>query len=94
MLSPSLNKDFTYLFYLIRAVPEQRSSPEFCLANKTKMHLKPKKMNSESLEYEDVLYFLPPAPPHGMYPVVSSYGMEADPPRFLYLKDEYFLMTD
>ena len=26
--------------------------------------------------------------------VVSSYGMEAGPPRFLYLKDEYFLMTD
>ena len=34
------------------------------------------------------------APPHGMYPWVSSYGMEADPPRFLYLKDECFLMTD
>ena len=29
-----------------------------------------------------------------MYPGVSSYGMEADSPRFLYLKDEYFLMTD
>ena len=29
-----------------------------------------------------------------MYPGDSSYGMEADPPRFLYLKDEYFLMTD
>ena len=29
-----------------------------------------------------------------MYPGVSSYGMEADPPRFLYLKDECFLMTD
>ena len=29
-----------------------------------------------------------------MYPGVSSYGMEADPTRFLYLKDEYFLMTD
>ena len=23
-----------------------------------------------------------------MYPGVSKYGMEADPPRFLYLKDE------
>ena len=32
--------------------------------------------------------------PHDMYPGVSSYGMEADPPRFLYLKDEYFLMID
>ena len=49
-------------------------------------------MNSKSLEY--VLYFLPPAPPNGMYPGVSSYGMEANLPRFLYLKDEYFLMTD
>ena len=29
-----------------------------------------------------------------MFPGDSSYGMEADPPRFLYLKDEYFLMTD
>ena len=29
-----------------------------------------------------------------MYPGVSSYGMEADPPTFLYLKDECFLMTD
>ena len=29
-----------------------------------------------------------------MYPGVSSYVMEADPPRFLYLKDEYFLMAD
>ena len=40
-------------------------------------------MNSKSLEYEDVLYFLPPAPPHGMYHGVSSYGMEADPQGFL-----------
>ena len=53
-----------------------------------------KEMNSESLEYEDILYFVPSFPPHGMYPGVSSYGMEADPPRFLYLKDEYFLKTD
>ena len=29
-----------------------------------------------------------------MYPGVRSYGVEADLPRFLYLKDEYFLMTD
>ena len=29
-----------------------------------------------------------------MYTGVSSYGMEADPPRFLYLKDECFLITD
>ena len=41
-----------------------------------------------------MFYILPPAPAHGMYPGVISYGMEADPPRFLYLKDEYFLMTD
>ena len=75
-------------------VTEQRSSPELCIAIKTKMHLKQKKMNSKSVEYGDVLCFWLPAPPHGMYPGVSSYGMEADPPRFLYLKDEYFLMTD
>ena len=29
-----------------------------------------------------------------MHPGVSSYGKEANPPRFLYLKDECFLMTD
>ena len=29
-----------------------------------------------------------------MHPGVNSYRMEADPPRFLYLKDECFLMTD
>ena len=53
------------------------------------------KMNSKSLEYEDVLYFdLQPHGAHGKYPGVSSYGMKADPPRFLYLKDECFLMTD
>ena len=51
-------------------------------------------MNSKSLEYEDVLYIDLQPHPHGMYPMVSSYGMEADAPRFLYLKDERFLMTD
>ena len=40
----------------IRAVAEQRSSPELCFANKTKIHLK-QKMNSKSVQYEDVLYF-------------------------------------
>ena len=34
------------------------------------------------------------SPTHGMYLGVSSYGIEADPPRFLCLKDEYFLKTD
>ena len=29
-----------------------------------------------------------------MYPGVSSHGMEADPLMFLYLKDEYFQMTE
>ena len=58
------------------------------------MHLKQKKMNAKSLEYEDVLYFDLQPQPHGRYPGVSSYGMEADPPRFLYLKNEYFLMAD
>ena len=46
---------------VIRAVPEQHSSPEVHPANKSKMHLKQKKKkkkrNSNSLEYEDVLYF-------------------------------------
>ena len=48
-------------------------------------------MKSKLLENEDVLYFdLQPRPmactlEYGMYPGVSSYGMEADPPRFLYM---------
>ena len=50
------------------------------------MHLKQKKWTQ--------IIFLPPAPPHGIYPGVRSYVMGADPPRFLYLKDEYFPMTD
>ena len=49
------------IFSLIGAVVGQRSSPEYRLANKTKMHLtkkkKNKELNSNSLEYEDVLYF-------------------------------------
>ena len=47
------------IFSLIGAVAGQRSSPEYRLANKTKMHLtkKNKELNSNSLEYEDVLYF-------------------------------------
>ena len=83
---------------IIRAVAEQHSSPELCFANRTKMHLKQKKKkNLNELKIARVggcCIFWPPAPPHGMYPGVSSYGIEADPPKFLYLKDEYFLMTD
>ena len=65
MWSMSLHMHIPYFLILhkkesctkrIRAVAEQRSSPELCLANKTKIHLK-QKMNSKSLEYEDVLYF-------------------------------------
>ena len=47
----------------IRAVAEQRSSPELRHANKTKMYLKQKKKKkkkkepSKPLEYEDLLYF-------------------------------------
>ena len=41
-----------------------------------------------------MFYILASSPSHGMYPGVSSYGMEAGPPRFLYMKDECFLMTD
>ena len=78
---------------IIRAVAEQRSSPILCLANKTKMHLK-QKNELEIARVWGCSIFCPPAPPHGRYPGVRSYGMEADPPRFLYLKDEYFLMTD
>ena len=79
----------------IRAVAGQRSSPELCLANKTKMHLKQQQKNE--LKIARVLgcsIFSPLAPPHGKYSGVSSYGMEADLPRFLYLKDEYFLITN
>ena len=77
----------------IRAVTGQRSSPELSLVNKTKMHLK----QTNELKIARVWgcsIFWPPVPPHGMYPGVSSYGMEADPTKTLYLKDEYFLMTD
>ena len=59
--------------YKIRAVLEQRSSPELCLANKTKIHLK-QKMNSKSLEYEDVLYF--DLQPHPMECTLESEVME------------------
>ena len=52
-----------------------RSSPELCLANKTKMHLKQKKkMNSKLLEYEDVLYF--DLQPHPMAYTLESVVME------------------
>ena len=86
----------TFSSFLIRDFAEQCSSPELRLANKTKMHLKQQQKKNE-LKITRVWgcsIFLPPAPPHGMYPGVSSYGMEEDPPQFLYLKDECFLMTD
>ena len=55
---------------IIRAAAGQRSLPELRLANKTKMHLKQQqKMDSKSLEYEDVLYF--DLQPHPMYPWVN-----------------------
>ena len=76
----------------IRAVAEQRtcSLPELRLTNKTKMHLKQKrKLNSKSLEYEDVLYFdLQPNPWH----VVMEWKQTLQ--GFYILKDECFLMTD
>ena len=54
------------------------------------MHLKQKK---NELKIAGVWGCYLDLQPH-LNPGVSSYGMEADPPRFLYLKDEYFLMTD
>ena len=78
----------------IRAVAGQHSSPELRLATKTKMLLKQKKWTQKVAIVWGCSIFWPPAPPHGMYPGVSSYGMEADLSRFLYSKDEYFLMSD
>ena len=61
----------------------QRSSPELCLANKTKMHLKQqqqkkkkkkKKMTWKSPEYEDVLYF--DLQPHSMTCTLGTVVME------------------
>ena len=59
------------------------------------MHLTQKEPNPKTLENEDTLYFdlTPTHQPHGMHPGISSYGMEADPPRYLCLKCECFLMT-
>ena len=50
-------------------------------------------MNSKSLEYEDVLYF--DLQPHPMACALESEVMEWKQTLqgFLYLKDEYFLMT-
>ena len=62
------------VYNLIRAVVGQRSSPELRLANKTKMHLKQKTMNSKSLEYEDILYF--DLQPHPMACTLGSVVME------------------
>ena len=78
----------------IRAVAEQLSLPELCLANKTKMHLKQNKKELKIANVSGCSIFWPAAPPHGIYLGVSSYEMETDPPMFLYLKDECFLMTD
>ena len=78
---------------IIRAVAEKRSSPELRLANRTKMHLK-QKNELKIARVWGCSTFWPAASPHGMYPGVSIYGTEADPPRFLYLKDECFLMTN
>ena len=74
---------------LIRAVAEQHSSPELnqYIWSTQKHELKIARVWGCSI-------FWPAAPLHGMYPGVSIYGMEADPPRFLYLKDECFHMTD
>ena len=65
----------------IRAVAEQHSLPELRLANKTKMHLKPKQM------YEDVLYF--DLQPHPMACTLRSVVME-----WKQTLNEYFLLTD
>ena len=62
---------------IIRPVAGQRSSPELCLANKTKMYLKKKKKkkkNCKSLEYEDVLYFA--LQPHSMACTLGTVVME------------------
>ena len=84
------------IWNIIRAVAGQCSLPELCLAIKTKCiwSKKKKELKIASARVLGCSIFWPPAPPNGMYPGVSSYGMEADPPRFLYLKDDCFLTTD
>ena len=52
---------------------------------------KKKKINSNSLEYEDGLYFDLQPKPHGMRPGVSSYGMEADP---IWNMNAFWWLTD
>ena len=54
---------------IIRAVAGQCSSPESRLANKIKMHLTGTKLNSNSLEYENVLYF-----DHQPHPMACTLG--------------------
>ena len=72
---------------LIRAVEEQRSSPELSRASEIKMHSKPKKKkkkkNSKLLEYEDVLYF--DLQPHPMACTLRSVVMAWKQP----LQDSY-----
>ena len=70
---------------IIRAGTEQRS---FVLPIKLKcIWSNKKKKKLKIARVWGCSIFWPPAPPHGMY-------LETDPPRFLYLNDEYFLMTD
>ena len=59
---------------ICRAVTGQRSSPESHFANKIKMYLMKRKLNSNSLEYEDVLYF--DLQPHPMACTQGSLVME------------------
>ena len=55
---------------LIKAVPEQHISPEWCLANKTKMHLKPKKwtQNRYSMRMFYIFYLQP-------FPIACTLGL-------------------
>ena len=102
-LSPTFCFVFQYLswqckgfVYLIRAVAEQRSYLNCAVPIKLKcIRKKKKKKKKNELTIARVCgcsIFWPPAPLRDMCPGLSSY--ETDPPRFLYLKDEYFLMTD
>ena len=70
-----LKRHSFFYCYIKRAVAGQHSSPESRLANKIKKHLTKKiNMNSNSLVYEDLLYF--DLQPHSMACTLGSVIME------------------
>ena len=100
MWSMSLHMHIPYFLILhkkesctkrIRAVAEQQSSPELCLANKTKIHLK-QKMNSKLLEYKDVLYF--DLQPHPMACTLESEWKQTLQGYYIWKVNTFWWLTD